>query len=255
MSAQSKSKISISMILVVVGAIVLGIVLPYIFPISEWFDPQPQITEAPPPTEVPPTDIPEVIPTEDVPTDPPVDNPTDAPVDVVTDPPGTNPTMPPMNFATPTAPPAGARTPEPAPASLPVDAWNRESSTINMRQAGNATAHLIVAIPVGAKLQVLTYGEWAQVTYNNQNGFVRSDLLTFTNPGGAAAETYAWVKVSEGTLSLRETASATATVKASMPNAAKVKVLEWATGAAWAKVEYNGTVGYCSTQFITTTQP
>lgn len=141
--------------------------------------------------------------------------------------------------------------------------------SLNLREAAQSNARILLRIPNGALLTVTQRGSaWCAVRYQNQEGYVMTSFLTFANASAASytpAPTQtpiptptpqrgavigtALITTSGGTLNLRQEASSNARVLLAMPNASSVTV--YSRGATWSYVSYNGTKGYCLTQYLT----
>jgi hypothetical protein len=80
-----------------------------------------------------------------------------------------------------------------------------------------------------------------------------STTSTSTSTSTSSSGTTGWVKTSGGNLYLRSSASTSGKALASMPNGSQVTILQW--GSSWSKITYNGTTGYASSTYLTTTKP
>jgi len=127
------------------------------------------------------------------------------------------------------------------------------SGSLNLRETASADARVLMGIPQGTVLEVLSYsGGWVKVSYAGQTGYVMDKFLTFTdqplqedNPASGRDVT---VNTGGGGLNLRETADANARVLLSIPDESRVELL--IEGAAWCKVKYSGHTGYVMTRFL-----
>ena len=143
------------------------------------------------------------------------------------------------------------------------------SGSLNLREAPNASARILLTIPYGAYVTVTARGNvWSSVYYNGFTGYVMSQYLSF---GGAAtpalaptptlipiviptqAPVYygsetAYVSTTGGSLNLRESASSTARVILTIPNGSALTVLS--RGGVWCSVRYGNTYGYVMTSFL-----
>jgi len=87
---------------------------------------------------------------------------------------------PPSDSAQPGPPPPGSAQPGPSPSGAPPPAT--VFSTVNLRQGPGTTYTVITKIPAGASVEVSgCSGQWCQVAYQGQNGYV---IATSLAPGG-----------------------------------------------------------------------
>ena len=172
------------------------------------------------------------------------------------------PTAVPWATAAPQAPSSGG-----AVATVVTD-----GGSLNLRQSANSAAKVLGVIPNGEKVIVTMQGSaWTCVIYNGMTGYVMTEYLSFSQsaPTGApvviptaqptalptAAPVYpgqtamqAMVVTSGGSLNLRETASPSGRVIATIPYGAWVTVN--ARGAAWCAVTYGRDSGYVMSQYL-----
>lgn len=113
---------------------------------------------------------------------------------------------------------------------------------LNLRETASADARVLTTIPDAAQVELLQAGgTWSQVRYNAVEGFVMSRYLI--------AQTGVWrVSTPSGGLNLRETPSADARVLLSIPKGTAVTMLE--QGSEWCKIQYNDSIGYVMSQFL-----
>ena len=149
----------------------------------------------------------------------------------------------------PTATVAPTEKPTEAPTQAPetkTGTVNTSSSALNIRAAASTGATVVAKAAKGSTVTIL--GE--------ENGFYKVQLADGTV--GYASKAY--IKVTTDTPVVTITATTTANLKLRtsapsgsvitvMPKGATVKVIEG--GQSWAKVEYNGKVGYASNNYLT----
>ena len=141
------------------------------------------------------------------------------------------------------------------------------SGSLNLRQSPADNARVIAAIPYGAPVSVLSRGSvWCMVTYNGQQGYVKTSYLRFAGTPTAAPTlvptaaptqapayngtvTQALVTTSGGTLNLREQPSSASRVILLMPNASSVTV--YSRGVDWSEISYQGNRGYVMSKYLT----
>lgn len=175
---------------------------------------------------------------------------------------GTAPSLP-----TPT--PAPTQAPSSGTSSLGVAIVNTANGgTLNMRTEPDGS--ILMRIPNNSVLQLLSRGEtWCKVSYQGQDGYVMTQFLLIVNnqtpspvtptplptqqpTQGTTGIGTAIVSTTGGTLNLRAEASASASILLRIPNTSVLQLLT--KGDTWCKVNYNGTVGFVMTEFITILQ-
>ncbi|MET1180995.1 SH3 domain-containing protein [Peribacillus simplex] len=137
---------------------------------------------------------------------------------------------------------------------------NVSTGSLNMRKSGKATASIVAILSKGTKVTVYSEANgWAKVKANGKDGYVSAKYLSSTKPGTVTkAEVTAkaatkYVNVSTGSLNMRKSGKATASVVAILSKGTKVTVYSEANG--WAKVKANGKDGYVSTKYLSTAKP
>ncbi len=132
---------------------------------------------------------------------------------------------------------------------------------LNLRSGPGTSSSVLLVMPNGAQVGVTGNAQngFLPVRYNGTNGWASSQYLTSTQPGATATATSgsvisnAWVSATGG-LNLRSGPATTNSVLLVIPNGSQVGV----TGSAqnsFTPVRYNGTNGWASSQFLTTSQP
>lgn len=127
---------------------------------------------------------------------------------------------------------------------------------LNLRETASASARVLLVIPDGTVLTCLHYGSlWTQVRYGTTTGYVMTKFLTtdIAESGGSSSgsgngEETVQVKTGNGSLNLRETASAQARVLLMIPDGAQVTLLE--KGTEWSRIRYQGSTGYVMTRYL-----
>ncbi len=127
------------------------------------------------------------------------------------------------------------------------------SGSLNLRETPSANARVLLGIPQGTVLEVLSHADgWAKVSYGGSTGYVMDKYLTFTDDApqqeAPATGKTATVNTGGGSLNLREMARSDARVLLSIPDGAQVELL--IQGSAWCKIAYNGTTGYVVTRYL-----
>ena len=119
---------------------------------------------------------------------------------------------------------------------------------VNFRTEGSLDAEVIRTLDAGVNVEVLEHrpGGWSRVDVNGTIGYIKSDYLTI--PAGAASVAF---KTTDG-VNFRTGPSLEADIITSISLGTSVEVLEHdATG--WSKVDFNGTVGYINSDFLSLT--
>lgn len=137
----------------------------------------------------------------------------------------------------------------PAFAAEPITSYGVvKASLLNIR-SGASTDSSVVAQASNGEIVGIHWSVpgWSFVTYNGKTGYVSVDYLEVTkNPPASAKQ--AVVRLSSATLNLRASASTSSAILAQIPNGQVLPVSEVTAG--WAKVTYNGTVGYVSNDYL-----
>lgn len=130
------------------------------------------------------------------------------------------------------------------------------TANLNLRE-GPATSYARrLIIPYGAKVtasQITSDKQWTKITYNGQNGWVKSEYIKKID-----SETPAPTKTTYYTtanVNFRSGASTTSN-KIGLINAnEKVIVTDFNSDHSWAKVTYNSKTGWVSAQYLTNKEP
>ena len=132
------------------------------------------------------------------------------------------------------------------------------TSNLNLRKTPSTSGARLVLMPKGTKLVPLQYSNgWVKVKYNSvYTGWCSSQYLTTKQPSNNTNQNTGYkvsgVKYTTSALNLRSSASTSASRIILMPNGAKVTTLAYSNG--WYKVNYKGYTGWCSAQYLTSTQ-
>ncbi|WP_230303671.1 SH3 domain-containing protein, partial [Peribacillus simplex] len=134
------------------------------------------------------------------------------------------------------------------------------SGSLNMRKNGAEDASIVAKLANGT--QVTVYSEskgWAKIKANGKGGYVSTKYLSAAKPGTVTKAavtvktTTKYVNVSTGSLNMRKSGKATASIVAILSKGTKVTVYSESNG--WAKVKANGMDGYVSTKYLSTAKP
>lgn len=119
-----------------------------------------------------------------------------------------------------------------------------KASALNVRQAPSTTSAILGTVYNGEKLDVTAIsGEWATILYNNNTAYVSQQYITVDQ------ETQQIRYVNASLLNIRSGTSINHSVLGQAPYGATVTLLE-KVDSEWAKISYNGTVGYVACQYL-----
>ena len=157
------------------------------------------------------------------------------------------------------------------------------SGSLNLREKASTKASVLTTIPRLTQLQVTSRANgWAQVTYNGVTGWVMENYLSYAEaatPTPSATENVAtvtdltpaptaestpaptatpasetgseaFVRTGGGSLNLRQQARSGSTILLRIPEYAVVRALAW--GSTWTCVQYQNTMGYVQTKYLST---
>ncbi|MCD1162495.1 SH3 domain-containing protein [Peribacillus frigoritolerans] len=137
---------------------------------------------------------------------------------------------------------------------------NVSTGSLNMRKSGKATASIVAILSKGTKVTVYSESNgWAKIKANGKDGYVNTKYLSASKPGSGSTAatpvktTTKYVNVSTGSLNMRKSGKATASIVAILSKGTKVTVYSESNG--WAKVKANGKDGYVSTKYLSASKP
>ncbi|MGE7907292.1 SH3 domain-containing protein [Peribacillus sp. NPDC094092] len=134
---------------------------------------------------------------------------------------------------------------------------NVSMGSLNMRKSGKATANVVAILSKGTKVTVYSEANgWAKVKANGKEGYVSAKYLSASKPGsGAMSATPAktTTKYVTGSLNMRKSGNASASIVAILSKGTKVTVYSESNG--WAKIKANGKDGYVSIKYLSTAKP
>ncbi|MCM1313978.1 MAG: SH3 domain-containing protein [Prevotella sp.] len=124
---------------------------------------------------------------------------------------------------------------------------------LNVRSEPSTDASVVTTIPKGTTidLYMTNNSNWYYTTYGGVSGYVNADYITLVLSGGYYGYTdysTATVKTNGSNLYIRDAASMDGNILDKMPNGTTVNIIEY--GSSWCYVEYNGTRGYASTDYL-----
>lgn len=153
---------------------------------------------------------------------------------------------------------------------------NTAQGSLNMREKPNGK--VLCTIPQYEMVIVVSKeSNWTKVYYQGKYGYVMTKFLSFTyvdaptatqkpvytpaptvppqNNGNTSTGNvvgYAYVRTVSGSLNIRERADADAKVIGTIPQNAQVSVYQ--KGTVWSKIDYQGSVGYVMSSFLSYTE-
>lgn len=148
----------------------------------------------------------------------------------------------------------GTEAPTAAPAPVTYVVKTESGDGLNLREGPGTDAAIITAMEEGSVVTVLeTQDNWAYVSIGDLTGWCSMDYLVpegsiSTEPSDGSSVT-ATVTTKGGELRLRTEPNLDCDVIDGIPNGAAVTVLR--QEGDWSYVEYNGTRGWCASQYLT----
>lgn len=121
---------------------------------------------------------------------------------------------------------------------------------VNLRSEPTTKSKALDVLPSGTTLTLLsTSGDWAEVRFGNQTGYIFRDYITETKVT-PSSDTVTVDNSYASYVNLRSTPNRdnNSNILAFVKNGTKMSVLQ--RGATWTKVMYNGLVGYMLTKMI-----
>lgn len=137
----------------------------------------------------------------------------------------------------------------------------KTTSVLNLRKGMGTNYASLTKIPKGGSVTVLMQysNGWSKVIYNGKTGYVSSQYISKTgssnntNPSNPTPSSYGKTARTTAVLNLRRGAGTCYTSILKIPQNASVTIIaKYSNG--WSKVNYNGRVGFVSSQYLTTGQ-
>lgn len=121
-----------------------------------------------------------------------------------------------------------------------ADMGQASGSNVNVREAAGTSASVLGQISSGTEYQVTgKSGDWYQISYNGQNGFVSSEYFQLTETEGT---------VTGSGVNIRAEATTSSNVLGSVNAGDTLTAVGRADG--WYQVEYNGQEAYISKDYL-----
>lgn len=125
------------------------------------------------------------------------------------------------------------------------------SGGLNLRSQPKAGSTIVTTLPRGARVGVIEWGDtWSHISYESYSGYAMSTYLLREGQSGTVTPSAgsAVVNTASGSLNLRQSPDAGATVLNSIPKGAQVEVL--VQGSEWTQVRFSGVTGYVMSKFL-----
>lgn len=118
------------------------------------------------------------------------------------------------------------------------------TANLNMRTGPGTSNKVILVIPKGAPVDILSYsGDWAKLTYNGKQGYAHTAYLK------SQANV---IKYTTANLNLRTGPGTTYSVILVIPKGAEVSILDG--NSTWNKVIYGGKTGFVHSNYLTSSK-
>lgn len=136
-------------------------------------------------------------------------------------------------------------------AELGTAVLNTDGSTLNLRSGPGTEYDAVASIPADAVLTITGLDNgWYKTSYNNKDGYVRSDFVTLSSSAEAKQATRTGVLNTGGSsLNLRSGPGTGYAKVASIPAGAVLTITGEENG--WYTVTYGGKSGYVSADYVT----
>ena len=127
------------------------------------------------------------------------------------------------------------------------------TENVNFRTGPSTSYSSITVISKGSSIEVLsTSGNWVNAKYNGKTGYIYKDYVSNSTSNSETTQTTKYVNTTAG-LNVRTGPSTSYTKIATLSYGQSVNVLSTSNG--WSKINYNGSTGYVSSQYLQSTKP
>lgn len=148
--------------------------------------------------------------------------------------------------------------PEPTPESSTLMYIANVPNSVYLRSTpAESDGNIITTIRLATPVLVYQSAEngFSKVAYNGQEGYVKSEYLSYTQPvENKTVIKYMYVANVPNSVYLRSSASENSSSICTIPLGTSVGFIENANGT-FSKVNYNGTIGYIKTKYLSDSQP
>lgn len=127
------------------------------------------------------------------------------------------------------------------------------TENVNFRTGPSTSYSSITVISKGSSIEVLsTSGNWVNAKYNGKTGYIYKDYVSNSTSTSETTQTTKYVNTTAG-LNVRTGPSTSYTKIATLSYGQSVNVLSTSNG--WSKINYSGSTGYVSSQYLQSTKP
>ena len=127
------------------------------------------------------------------------------------------------------------------------------TENVNFRTGPSTSYSSITVISKGSSIEVLsTSGNWVNAKYNGKTGYIYKDYVSNSTSNSETTQTTKYVNTTAG-LNVRTGPSTSYAKIATLSYGQSVNVLSTSNG--WSKINYNGSTGYVSSQYLQSTKP
>ena len=127
------------------------------------------------------------------------------------------------------------------------------TENVNFRTGPSTSYSSITVISKGSSIEVLsTSGNWVNAKYNGKTGYIYKDYVSNSTSTSETTQTTKYVNTTAG-LNVRTGPSTSYAKRVTLSYGHSVNVLS--TSNVWSKINYNGSTGYVSSQYLQSTKP
>ena len=129
------------------------------------------------------------------------------------------------------------------------------TENVNFRTGPSTSYSSITVVSKGSSIEVLsTSGNWVNAKYNGKTGYIYKDYVSnsTSTSNSETTQTTKYVNTTAG-LNVRTGPSTSYAKIATLSYGQSVNVLSTSNG--WSKINYNGSTGYVSSQYLQSTKP
>ena len=132
------------------------------------------------------------------------------------------------------------------------------ANSLNVRKTASSSGKVAGSYKKGTQVTCYgTKGSWTQVKYGSSKYYAATSYLSATKPiisAGASSSTSTYTRyVTASSLNVRKSASSSASKLGSLSKGASVTC--YGNSSGWTKIKYNGSYGYVSTSYLSTSKP
>ena len=127
------------------------------------------------------------------------------------------------------------------------------TENVNFRTGPSTSYSSITVISKGSSIEVLsTSGNWVNAKYNGKTGYIYKDYVSNSTSTSETTQTTKYVNTT-ARLNVRTGPSTSYAKIVTLSYGQSVNVLSTSNG--WSKINYNGSTGYVSSQYLQSTKP